>query len=114
MNVSAGDLIPVDTVDCLEADVTHCGGFTGLLDAAAPCFAHTIDLSAHCAPNLSAAVCCAAPRMPHVQYFHNHVRIEQMLFDGVLEPQDCVLRPDRCRPGHGLTLKKAHAEPYAD
>jgi hypothetical protein len=36
-----------------------------------------------------------------------------MLFDGVLEPENGELRPDRSRPGHGLELKRADAERYA-
>jgi hypothetical protein len=41
------------------------------------------------------------------------VRIERMLFDGVLEPEGGRLRPDRSRPGHGLELKRADAERWA-
>lgn len=108
------NLIEAGAVDCVQADVTRCGGFTGFLDAAALAFAHTIDLSAHCVPNLSAHVCCAAPRIRHVEYFHDHVRIEHLLFDGVLVPRDGGLRPDRSRPGHGLELKRADAEQWAD
>ena len=33
-----------------------------------------------------------------------------MLFDGVLEPVDGALRPDRSRPGNGLELKRADAD----
>ena len=36
-----------------------------------------------------------------------------MLFDGVLEPVDGALVPDRSRPGHGLTLKHADAARFA-
>ena len=49
-------------------------------------------------------------RLRHLEYFHDHVRIESMLFDGVLEPgrtARCV--PDRSRPGNGLELKRAEA-----
>ena len=42
-----------------------------------------------------------------------HVRIETRAFDGVLCPYpDGTLRPDRSRPGHGLTLRAADLEPY--
>jgi hypothetical protein len=54
---------------------------------------------------VSAHVCCAVPRFRHVEYFHDHVRVEGMLFAGVLEPEDGALRPDRSRAGHGLELK---------
>jgi hypothetical protein len=49
----------------------------------------------------------------HLEYFHDHARLERMLFDGVLEPQDGALRPDLSRPGNGLAFKRAEAERYA-
>ncbi len=74
--------------------------------------AHRIDLSAHCAPQVSAHAFCAVLRLRHLEYFHDHVRIERMLFDGAVEPDGRVLRPDRSRPGLGLELREADAEPY--
>ena len=103
----------VGAVDCLQADVTRCGGFTGLLQAAALARANGLELSAHCAPQLSAHGFCAVPNARHLEYFHDHVRIESLLFDGVLEPVNGTLRPDRSRPGHGLELRRADAEHYA-
>jgi hypothetical protein len=50
-------------------------------------------------------VCCAVPHFRHIEYFHDHVRVEDMLFDGVLQPDGGALRPDRSRTGHGLELK---------
>jgi L-alanine-DL-glutamate epimerase-like enolase superfamily enzyme len=99
------NLLDADAVDCLQVDVTRCGGFTGFLRAAALADDNGVDVSAHTAPQASAHVCCAAPRFRHIEYFHDHVRVERMLFDGVLEPEQGTLRPDRSRPGHGLTLK---------
>ena len=69
-------------VDVQQADVTRCGGYTGFLQVAALCEAHHIDLSGHCAPSLHLQVACAAPRFRHLEWFHDHVRIEHMLFDG--------------------------------
>jgi L-alanine-DL-glutamate epimerase-like enolase superfamily enzyme len=105
-----GDILPyfermVGSVDCLQADVTRCGGITGLLDVAAVADKRGVDLSAHCAPALSAHAFCAVPRLRHLEYFHDHVRVEHELFDGVLEPEDGRLRPDRSRPGNGLALR---------
>ena len=100
-------------VDCLQADVTRCGGVTGLLQVSGVCDARQIDLSAHCAPAVSAHAFCAVRRLRHLEYFHDHVRVEQMLFDGVLEPERGMLAPDRSRPGLGLALKRADAERYA-
>ncbi|MCC5033668.1 mandelate racemase [Streptomyces sp. WAC 00631] len=106
-------MLDAGAVDCLQADVTRCGGISGFLRAAALCDARTIDLSAHCAPQISAHVCTAVWHLRHLEYFHDHVRIEEMLFDGVLTPEEGgVLRPDRTRPGHGLTLVPERAERY--
>jgi L-alanine-DL-glutamate epimerase-like enolase superfamily enzyme len=99
-------------VDCLQADVTRCGGMTGLLQVAGLAAAHGLELSAHCAPQLSAHAFCAVPNVRHLEYFHDHVRIESLLFDGALEPDDGELRPDRSRPGSGLELRRADAERY--
>ena len=103
----------VDCVDCLQADVTRCGGITGLLRVNGLAAAHGIDVSAHCAPQLSAHAFCAVDRLRHLEYFHDHVRVEAMLFDGVLAPVDGALVPDRGRPGNGLELKRADARRWA-
>jgi L-alanine-DL-glutamate epimerase-like enolase superfamily enzyme len=100
------DLLEHGCVDCLQADVTRCGGLTGLLQVGALCSAYAIDLSAHCAPSLSAHALCAVERMRHLEYFHDHVRVEGMLFDGVLAPVDGCLAPDPSRPGLGLAVKR--------
>jgi hypothetical protein len=51
--------------------------------------------------------------MFNLEYFHDHVRIEHMLFDGALTPQDGMLYPDLSRPGLGLEFKRADAAQYA-
>jgi len=99
-------------VDCLQADVTRCGGITGFLKAASLAEAHRNPLSGHTAPAEHAHVCCATEPIRHVEYFHDHARLESMLFDGAPEPEDGALRPDRSRPGMGLTFKRADAERY--
>ncbi len=99
----------VECVDCLQADVTRCGGITGLLSAAGLANAHSVDVSAHCAPAISAHAFCAVERLRHLEYFHDHVRVERMLFDGVLEPEGGALRPDRSRHGNGLELRHGDA-----
>ena len=100
-------------VDCLQADVTRCGGITGFLKAAALAEACHMEISAHCAPAVSAHASAAAQRCRNLEYFHDHVRVEAMLFDGVPEPAGGELRPDRSRPGLGLELRRADAERYA-
>jgi L-alanine-DL-glutamate epimerase-like enolase superfamily enzyme len=103
----AVNLLEARAVDCLQLDVTRCGGITGFLAAAAVAHGHGLEVSAHCAPQLSAHVMCAIPNARHSEYFHDHVRIEQQLFDGVLEQEGGELRPDRSRLGHGLELRES-------
>ncbi|MEU6537095.1 enolase C-terminal domain-like protein [Streptomyces sp. NPDC047000] len=105
-------LVEGPAVDCLQADVTRCGGVTGLPAAAGLAAAHHMDLSAHCAPALSAHAFCAVRRLRHLEYFHDHVRVESLLLDGTLSPDGGVLRPDTGRPGLGLDVKWADAERY--
>ena len=104
-------MLEAGAVDVLQADATRCCGITGFLQAGPLCDAFHVP-SAHTAPSLHAAPCCALPRVRHVEYFHDHARIEQMLFDGALRPQHGCLRPDRTRPGLGLELKRPDAARY--
>jgi L-alanine-DL-glutamate epimerase-like enolase superfamily enzyme len=106
-------MLDAQAVDCLQADVTRCGGISGFLRVGALCDARSIDLSAHCAPQISAQVCTSVWHMRHLEYFHDHVRIEHLVFDGCLEPQaGGVLVPDRSRPGCGLTFKRSDADQW--
>jgi len=107
-------MLDAQAVDVQQADVTRCCGYTGWLQAADLCDAHHIDLSGHCAPSLHLHVACAAPRFRHIEWFHDHVRVEQMLFDGAPVPRDGLIRPDLSRPGIGLTFKRRDAERYRD
>lgn len=101
-------------VDVLQADVTRCGGITNLLRVDGICKVRQVPFSAHCAPAVSAHACCALETLLHLEYFHDHVRVEGMLFDGVTEPvEGGYLRPDPSRPGLGLELKRVEAERYA-
>ena len=100
-------------VDVLQADATRCGGITGFLQVAALCDAFHVPLSAHTAPALHTHVCCAAAPVRHLEYFHDHVRIEEMFFDGIRSPVDGGLRPDLSRPGMGFELKQADVEHLA-
>jgi L-alanine-DL-glutamate epimerase-like enolase superfamily enzyme len=99
-------------VDCLQADVTRCGGITGLLQVGGLTEARQIDLSAHCAPAVSAHAFCGVPRLRHLEYFHTHVRIEDLAFEGTLRPVGGALRPDLSRPGLGLAVRWADLEAY--
>ena len=105
-------LIAAGAVDCLQLDVTRCGGITEFLRGAGLAAAHNLQVSGHCAPNLHAHVAAAVPNLRHLEYFHDHQRIEQMLFDGTLDPHGGTMRPDPDRPGHGMTLRDADAEQF--
>lgn len=105
-------LLTARAVDCLQVDVTRCGGFHEWLRVAALAAGDNIEISAHCAPNLSAAVAAATPNLRHLEYFHDHERVENLLFDGTLPPDGGTVRPDMSRPGHGLQLKHSEAERY--
>ena len=107
------NLVANGCVDCLQADVTRCGGVTGFLQAGSLGEAFELDLSGHTAPTIHAHVMCAVARVRHVEWFHDHVRIERMLLDGFIEPAGGALRPDRSRPGLGVEFKRADAERYA-
>jgi L-alanine-DL-glutamate epimerase-like enolase superfamily enzyme len=123
MEVAAGEyayttdyvrtMLAAGAIDVQQADATRCGGFTGFLQVAALCDAFHTDLSGHCAPALHLHVACAAPRMRHLEWFHDHVRIERMLFDGAPQPHDGKIAPDLTRPGNGLTFKRNDAAAYA-
>jgi L-alanine-DL-glutamate epimerase-like enolase superfamily enzyme len=99
-------------VDCLQADVSRCGGITEWLRAAAVAASHGLEISGHCAPHLHAAAATAVPNLRHLEWFHDHVRIESMFFDGALDPAGGTVRPDPDAPGLGLTLRAADAERY--
>ncbi len=105
-------LIAAGAVDCLQLDATRCGGFTEFLRGAALAAGHNLQVSAHCAPNLHAHAGVAVPNLRHVEYFHDHQRIERMLFDGALDPEGGVLTPAPDRPGLGMSLREPDAGKY--
>jgi L-alanine-DL-glutamate epimerase-like enolase superfamily enzyme len=95
-------LVPV--VDCLQLDVTRCGGYTGWLRCAALAQAAGLQVSGHCAPALHAPL-GAVPNLRHVEYFIDHARLEPLLVDGVAPARDGALHPDPGRSGHGMRLR---------
>jgi L-alanine-DL-glutamate epimerase-like enolase superfamily enzyme len=99
-------------VDCVQVDATRVGGYTEWLRCAAVAAAHHLQVSGHCAPQLHAHVAAATPNLRHLEWFHDHVRIEDMLFDGTLSPDSGTLTPDRGRPGHGLSLNTTAVATY--
>jgi L-alanine-DL-glutamate epimerase-like enolase superfamily enzyme len=122
MDVSAGEygyglyhfwrMLQAQTVDCLQADATRCGGFSGMLAVDGLCQTAMMPLSTHCAPHLQLHVALASKMMRHMEYFYDHARIERMFFDGVSDPIDGALEADPSRPGIGLELRRADAARY--
>jgi L-alanine-DL-glutamate epimerase-like enolase superfamily enzyme len=105
-------MLAAQSVDVLQADASRCGGVTGFMDAAALADAQPLPFSAHCAPSLHMHLACAARPLRHVEYFHDHVRIESMLFDGFCAQNKGTMTPDLSRPGLGLVFKQADAERF--
>jgi L-alanine-DL-glutamate epimerase-like enolase superfamily enzyme len=103
-------MLEAGAVDVLQADATRCGGITAMLDVAALCEAHGMLLSAHTSPTIHAHVCAAIAPLAHVEYFHDHARIEQLLFEGAPLPAAGRLRPDPAAAGMGLRLREDAAE----
>jgi len=105
-------MVDAEAIDCLQVDVTRCGGYTEWLRVADLARGRGLQVSAHCAPNLHAPVAIAVPNLRHIEYFHDHHRIEQLLFEGTLPPHGGALIPCADRVGHGLALKPADATRY--
>ena len=105
-------LLERPAIDVMQADVTRCGGVSGFLQVGALCDAHHIDLSGHCAPAAHRHVACAAPRLRHLEWFHDHVRIEHLFFDGAPQAEDGAIAPDLAAPGLGLRLKERDADRF--
>ena len=94
--------------------MTRCGGITGFLRVGSPlpgavhaALGPLRSVAAHCTPR------CALPNMRHLEYFHDHDRIEHMLFDGAPVPRGGKLGPDLCRPGLGIEFKRQDAQCYS-
>lgn len=99
-------------VDCLQADVSRCGGISEWQRVAAVAASYGLEVSGHCAPHLHAHVAAATANVRHLEWFHDHVRIESLFFDGVLDPAGGSIAPDHDAPGHGLTLREQDVNAY--
>ena len=107
-----GHMCDAAAVDVLQADVSRCAGITEWLRVAALAAGKGLQISGHCAQSLHVHPACTVPNIRHLEYFHDHARVDRLLFDGVLEPDRGCLRPDRSRPGLGLSLNRKRAEQY--
>jgi L-alanine-DL-glutamate epimerase-like enolase superfamily enzyme len=106
-----GRMLAAEAVDCLQVDVTRCGGITEWLRIAAVAASRHLDVSGHCAPHAHAAVAAATPNLRHLEWFHDHTRIESLLFDGATEAVNGTLTLTDA-PGNGLTLRRHRAEQF--
>jgi len=106
------DLLRAGAVDVLQADASRCLGITGWLQAADLAHAFGVPFSAHTVPSVHVHAACAARQISHIEYFHTHVRIERLVFEGTIEPRDGELAPDPGRPGLGLEPRRADLEAY--
>lgn len=106
-------MLAAGAVDCLQADATRCGGITVWLRVAALALSHGLEISGHCAPHAHAHTAASVPNLRHLEWFHDHVRIERLLFDGTLDPAAGDIAPGRNgATGLGLTLSTERARPY--
>ncbi|SFC64538.1 L-alanine-DL-glutamate epimerase [Nocardioides terrae] len=96
-------------VDCLQADASRCGGITEWMRVAAVAASFGLEVSGHCAPHLHAHAAAATPNLRHLEWFHDHVRIESMFFDGTLDPLGGTIAPSAERPGNGLSFRAQDA-----
>ena len=122
VNIAAGEygynlsyfeqMFSANAVDILQADATRCGGISGFLKAGYLAEAFQIPFSSHCAPAIHLHAALSLPSFYIAEYFFDHVRIEEMLFDGVAKPVDGYLKPDPLRPGLGIEFKHCDAEKY--
>jgi L-alanine-DL-glutamate epimerase-like enolase superfamily enzyme len=122
MNITAGEygysseyfrrMLSSSAVDVLQIDATRCAGISGFMEASVLSSAFSIPVSAHTAPAVHLAPCCSAKNVMHIEYFHDHARIEQMLFDGPKFPVEGFLIPDTNSIGAGIAFRHADAEKF--
>lgn len=106
-------MLDAGAVDILQADATRCLGITGFLIAGSLAYAAGIPFSGHTSPTIHAHAGCAVPQLSHVEYFHDHARIESLLFEGLPELKGGMLHPPSDLPGLGVTLKQVEAAKFA-
>jgi L-alanine-DL-glutamate epimerase-like enolase superfamily enzyme len=104
-------LLAADTVDCVQVDVTRCGGYTEWRRIAALAAAYGLEVSGHCAPSLHAPIAMVTPNLRHLEWFSDHVRIEHLFLDAFPSPDGGVIVPPDA-PGHGLTVRESDLAPY--
>lgn len=115
INVTAGEygyvsddfrtFLEKQAVDVLQIDATRSCGYTGFFEAAHLSEAFHIPVSSHTAPAIHLHPCLNLPSAIHMEFFHDHVRIESEVFDGFPQIEDGFFVPYLNRHGHGLEMK---------
>lgn len=106
-------MFDAEAVDCAQIDVTRCGGITEWVRIAALAESYGLEVSGHCAPALHVHVGAATHNFRHLEWFHDHERIESIFFDGTHDPVGGTVRPaDAEVPGNGLTFRRSDAARY--
>ena len=104
-------LLAAETVDCVQVDVTRCGGYTEWRRIAALASSYGLEVSGHCAPALHVPVALATPHLRHLEWFEDHVRIEERFLETFFDPTGGAVVPSDAA-GHGLIVKETDLAPY--
>src|SRR6185437_9996429 len=104
MDIAAGEygydliyfrrMLASGAVTVQQADASRCAGISEFLRVGALCDAANLPMSAHTSPALHLHPCCALSRLRISDYILDHARIENLLFDGVVQPVHGALHPD--------------------
>lgn len=122
INIAAGEygynlsyfesMLSAGAVDILQADATRCGGISGFLKAGHLCEAKEIPFSSHCAPSIHLHAALSLPSFFIAEYFFDHVRIEEMLFENFYSVKEGYMEPDPGIPGAGFEFRHTDAEKF--
>jgi L-alanine-DL-glutamate epimerase-like enolase superfamily enzyme len=105
-------MLEEQAVDVLQADATRCLGISGFLRTAHLCESFNLPLSAHTAPLIHLHPCCSSSIVRDIEYFHDHVRIEKMFFEGFPAQQKGLMIPDLSAPGIGVEIRRQDIKKY--
>ncbi len=106
------NMLQAQAVDILQADATRCCGFTGFLQICHLSKAFNIPLSSHTAPSIHLHAALSDSNVCHMEFFHDHVQIEEKYFEGFPLLKDGFLFPHLQRRGHGLELREKEIEKH--
>jgi L-alanine-DL-glutamate epimerase-like enolase superfamily enzyme len=110
---AAQQLLKAQAVDVLQLDATRCLGFTGALLAAAAAATAHVPVSTHTAPQLHVHLAAGVRDLHSVEWFHDHARVESLLFEDTVQPHDGIVAAKVTRTGNGLVLRATTAKQAA-